>query len=407
MQLKANLILTVLLCFFLYGVFSAGEICEGKKKNLIFVMLTLSVFSIGAVMGLASAGCLGVLIASEVFVYFYTEGDFAKLQCNILLPGGWLLLCTLCLRLDGYLNASVAFTFLVWILFVLLSWQRGYLHCGNAAIVSVVYLILIGLDVSLTRWGDSILTRKRYEIILHAIILLLSLSFFGLLEITLRSYERGFQHSSKELREQMLAQQFQEVQAVYLNMRGWRHDYHNHIQVLKANLDQNQYGKAREYLNSIEQELSQVDTFIKSGNLMTDAILNSKLTLASQKHIKITCDAFVPEQLFLSDIDLCIILGNVLDNAIESCEKLTESERFLRIYLAMQKEQLYLSVQNSSVQIIDFEQKNYITTKRGNHGLGMKRVAAVVNKWNGFLNLNQEPGIFATEIMLPCPKEDV
>jgi sensor histidine kinase regulating citrate/malate metabolism len=225
---------------------------------------------------------------------------------------------------------------------------------------------------------------------------------FWLLELTLSKYEKGFLISTKELREQMLSQQYEEIQAVYLNMRGWRHDYHNHIQVLKANLDQEQLENARTYLNAIEDELRRVDTFIKSGNVMADAILNSKLTLAQQKKIAITCDAFLPEELFIHDIDLCTILGNVLDNAIESCEKLSEQDRFIRVYIALQKEQLYISIQNASVQEIDFEQKNYISTKRGNHGLGMKRVAAVVNKWEGYFHLCQEPGVFATEIMIPA-----
>ena len=149
-----------------------------------------------------------------------------------------------------------------------------------------------------------------------------------------------------------------------------------------------------------------MDSFVRSGNLMVDAILNSKITQAMNKEIQVTCDATLGEQLFISDMDMCIILGNVLDNAIESCEKIPKEQRFLRIYMAIVKEQLYISIQNAAPEILNFEERNYISTKRGNHGLGMKRVAAVVEKREGYLNLNNEPGIFGTEITIPKPAEN-
>lgn len=87
---------------------------------------------------------------------------------------------------------------------------------------------------------------------------------------------------------------------------------------------------------------------MKWGNMMTDAILNSKITMALKQKIDLNCDAFLPEKLFITDTDLCTLLGNILDNALESCEKLPEEKRFIRIYLAMVKEEFYLSVQNAS-----------------------------------------------------------
>ena len=75
--------------------------------------------------------------------------------------------------------------------------------------------------------------------------------------------------------------------------------------------------------------------------------------------------------------------------------------RWLRVYVAARGSQLYASIQNSAVEDPSFNQRNYISEKRGNHGLGMKRVAAVVEKYEGFLNLANEPGVFAAEVSLP------
>ena len=65
------------------------------------------------------------------------------------------------------------------------------------------------------------------------------------------------------------------------------------------------------------------------------------------------------------------------------------------------KHQLYLSVQNSAKEELDFDERNYISKKRGNHGLGMKRVKVLVDQYQGFLNLQNQPGIFAAEVLLP------
>ena len=102
----------------------------------------------------------------------------------------------------------------------------------------------------------------------------------------------------------------------------------------------------------------------------------------------------------VSDIDLCVILGNLIDNAIEACEKMEEG-RFIRLYIGTFQKQLYISVTNSTNEMIKKLDEEYITTKRGNHGHGLKRINLEVEKYGGYINRKNEPGIFVTEIMLP------
>ena len=86
---------------------------------------------------------------------------------------------------------------------------------------------------------------------------------------------------------------------------------------------------------------------------------------------------------------------------MEACEKIPPEARFLRVYCAVIKNQLYLSVQNSAKEELDFDERNYISKKRGNHGLGLKRVQVLADRYGGFLNLQNQPGIFAAEVLLP------
>ncbi len=374
---------------YLYYILTGCNICAGKIKNVVYMILSLFLLGVGGAFELLIPGVMGVLLVTAVFLYFYS--DLREKCWRAAIPGAFLLLCGWKLESYGYFDVVTAVIILTVMLYILLSAQRGYLRWNTLVIVFLINGLLM---------AGNLLFRDFW---IQLFLLCLSLLVFLLLEIALKNYELGYQETSKALQEKLMQRQFEEIRDIYLNMRGWRHDYHNHIQVLKADLDNGQADRARDYLNEIEHELDKVDTFVKSGNLMADAVLNSKLTLAVEQNIAINCDAYLPQELFLPDMDLCTILGNVLDNAMESCIKLPEEKRFIRIYISMVKKQFYLSVQNASQEIIGFEQKHYITTKRGNHGLGMKRVAAVVGRWNGYLNLNQEPGVFGTEITIPQP----
>ena len=205
-----------------------------------------------------------------------------------------------------------------------------------------------------------------------------------------------------EYQNRLLERQVQEVQNIYMTMRGWRHDYHNHLQSMKAYVKMGQYEKLDEYLALLEQDLDQVNQLIESGNVNLDAILNSKISLALKNGIEVDYKATCPEELTVSDTDLCALIGNLIDNAVEACEKLPEGERrFIRLYIGGLKKQLYISVTNATNEVVRKLDSEYITNKRGNHGHGLKRINLVVDKYEGYINRQNEPGVFVTEIMLP------
>lgn len=284
------------------------------------------------------------------------------------------------------------------VLLLLLGYERGYLRVWNGLLNLAVYALLgMVYYAGYTAQGWDTVVGTGFI----AGILALELLLFFSLEGTLFSYQRGFEAQTEQFQREILGHQYEEIREIYLNMRSWRHDYHNHLQVMKAQLAAGQAEEMKQYLDNLEQSLDSVDTYVKSGNLMADAILNSKLTLAEQRKIKINCKAVLPESLSVEDVDLCVLLGNLLDNALEACDQIPPEQRFLRVYMVVNKSQLYISIQNSAKEDLNFDEMNYISRKRGNHGLGMKRVKALVDKYDGYLMLANEPGIFAAELTLP------
>lgn len=191
-----------------------------------------------------------------------------------------------------------------------------------------------------------------------------------------------------------------EVRNSYAQMRAWRHAYHNHIQTLLALSDDPE--NVREYLLKLDSDLRSVDAVIKTGNVMVDAILNSKLSLVKSKDIAVNAKAVVPEKLPFSEVDLCIIIGNLLDNAMEACLLFPDrKESFIRVYIGTFKQQLYISVTNSVFGTPDKNGKYPSSKAEGNHGFGLLQIDRLTEKYGGYVNRQSEPGVFATEIMLP------
>ena len=144
--------------------------------------------------------------------------------------------------------------------------------------------------------------------------------------------KRTIRQQIVDYQDDLLEKHCEEVENMYRQMRGWRHDYHNHIQTMKAYLTMGQLEDLNRYFQELDQDLTTVDTVIKTGNVMIDAILNSKLSLAKDKNIRIEAKAIVPADLQVSEVDLSLIIGNLLDNAMEACMKRKNLSGFTLIF---------------------------------------------------------------------------
>lgn len=201
---------------------------------------------------------------------------------------------------------------------------------------------------------------------------------------------------------ELIETHYREVENMYRQMRGWRHDYRNHIQMLKALAAAGDLPGIREYLDKLDTDLNTVDTVLKTGNAMADAILNSKISLARSRHIPVQADARIPVKLRMSELDLCVILGNLFDNAIEASLLLPEEKRMIRIYMDMKNTQLYISFTNfTASKKLQKSGRLFRSTKGADHGLGLVRIDSIVDRLDGYISRNSEDGAFTTEILLP------
>ncbi|WP_179128574.1 sensor histidine kinase [Marinilactibacillus piezotolerans] len=229
-------------------------------------------------------------------------------------------------------------------------------------------------------------------IVLMIVLLMILLFLFFRQRRTIEQYK---------IQEKELDQYAVEVEIIYTQMRGIRHDYRNHLQVMNTLMQNKKTDELGSYIAQLTNELNQVDTIIRTGNTMIDAIVNTKLTAAKHRGIELDATAIAPKELSIEHVDLAIILGNLLNNAIEAATKKSETadDRFIRLYLAPMKNTLYISVTNT---MTENPRPSFLSLKRKNsRGYGLSRIDQAVDKYQGIVNRKWEDGVFATEVTLP------
>lgn len=218
-------------------------------------------------------------------------------------------------------------------------------------------------------------------------------------------YAKWHQQHFNRIQEQELDRYASEVEGIYRQMRGIRHDYRNHLQVIEAHLKIGENAQVLQYVQELTNELNQVDTIIRTGNTMIDAIVNTKLTVAKEKGVQVYATAIAPSELPMNVVDLTIVLGNLLSNAVEATThpKAKGTTQFIRLYIAPIRDNLYISITNTCV--IN-PQPKFISLKRINRqGYGIRRIDQIVDKYKGIVNRKWEEGVFATEVTISLANE--
>lgn len=199
-----------------------------------------------------------------------------------------------------------------------------------------------------------------------------------------------------------------EVQGIYREMRGYKHDFHNHLQTIKGQLEAGETERAIDYIRQLDDRLMHVDTLLKTGNISLDAILSAKLSQAKEAGIEVTVKANVPDGLLLTDLELSILVGSLLDNAIEACAAAGVTacgRQFIRVFMGMKGKMLYFSMLNSAGGKERKRGSLFASYKKGFHGFGLRRVEAILRQHDGWCKYNSEDGAFTSEFLVPAVED--
>ena len=188
-------------------------------------------------------------------------------------------------------------------------------------------------------------------------------------------------------------------------LRRFRHDYKNHMIVVTSLLNAGLADEAKEYLETIRVSSGMGEKKFLTGNFVADAILNNKLSLAEEFDIELSFSGVIPDK-GVEHADLCTVIGNLIDNAIEGTERFP-GKRYVRVRAAVRNGFLTVTVTNPVEKRIPIRGNRIRTTKSdaGNHGIGLKNVAAAVKKYNGNMVLSCDDSQFTADATMLLREE--
>ena len=237
--------------------------------------------------------------------------------------------------------------------------------------------------------------------------ILLNESFLIVLLCRIKSMQKNEQAAEKALQESAYQKQYMDSVAVLdEHVRKMRHDLKNHINTLNTLLSDEEHGqeRAKQYLLEYVRQTAALQEFVKTKNSVADAVLNAKLMYCKEQDIPavISVDKNIRG---LTQTELCCVLGNLLDNAIEAELKLSKAHRKIEIKIVMIEEVLDILIRNRIAEPVlqDVQKvKNIGTTKQDaeNHGFGLKNVREIVKKYDGFMDLYEDSGCFCVHIRI-------
>lgn len=191
----------------------------------------------------------------------------------------------------------------------------------------------------------------------------------------------------------------------YEDMRSYQHDINKHIFLIGELCRKNKFDELKDYVERLAECYDKVRT-VHTGNLIADTVISYSLgALRSEGNFRFQLDGHFPEKFFMEDVDFCVLLSNLLDNAKEALEKV-EGMRLIQMEVKRFQEKLYLTVSNNVAGgQIDFGH----TSKEDklHHGYGIRNIRRVVEKYSGTVQWRQECGMAVVSILFLCVEEQV
>ncbi len=180
----------------------------------------------------------------------------------------------------------------------------------------------------------------------------------------------------------------------------YRHDMRHHLSLIDACLADNNKEAAQKYIAQVESAIE--DTVVEKycGNYTVNLILSSYIAKAQNEAIQVETHIDLPEKNHISDMDLCVIFANAIENATNACKKIPLIEdRTLSIICKTRNDKLLIQIANSYAGEIRFVDEMPVSTIE-NHGLGTKSIAVVTQKYGGIYSFDARDNVFNTCIIL-------
>ena len=195
----------------------------------------------------------------------------------------------------------------------------------------------------------------------------------------------------------------------YDELRSIRHEIKNHNFYMKALLGEGKIDEAREYLDRVSSQDAEYLKSFDSGNYAVDVVMNHEMAVAKEQGVTLNHNILVPHTLPFRDEDICSLLSNLLDNAIEAAAQSGETGPSIDISMLPRQEYLFIRVTNPVDKTLPEKRRMTLETTKANHtelhGFGTRIIRRIAERYNGSVKYSMTGGIFITDVMLELPEE--
>ncbi|MGD8400960.1 MAG: GHKL domain-containing protein [Bacillota bacterium] len=285
---------------------------------------------------------------------------------------------------------------------ILTGWPRFILIFSLIAVV----LLVIGLDYyypDLIVKYDRILDVPALAVHLAVALAVMAVLIIGFSNIYLDEKARSEEYAKAvEAYYQQQLYYMENLEQLIYRLKAERHDFNHHLGVIYGLLEDREIEDARNYTQKLVNTAAEFQNMANIPYAIVRAMLNYKLSAVKENQIRLQLKINLPGGLPLNEFDVTIILGNLLDNAMEACAKIAAKDRYIDLSIRYKPNYLIIRIENPLGAGPVLQEGNNRTTKQDNqnHGFGLNNIEYLVNKNHGFFKIGRENGIFAASIAL-------
>lgn len=274
--------------------------------------------------------------------------------------------------------------------FIMLAW---------IPVVSV-YFEMVSFDIS-----RQYPNYDRFAGFASVVLLLTNYMIFDSYDWVNRSVQLKAQNKLFVQQIQLCSRQTAEQEATYKELRRLRHDMKNHLTSLLGMIDSGNDNEARAYIENLlnDGKIIKSGDISRTGNIIVDSLINYKYSKAKELGIKFTANVFIPTELPFKNENIVIILGNLIENAIEACVKVDKNNRYIRLEMCYEKNMLQICIKNRCTGVINKNSSGDIeTTKedKANHGMGLLSIKMAAKEYDGDVLIKNEENEFTVVVVL-------
>lgn len=417
-------LITIYISFYFFDRFLVKTERSKPVTGLIFILLVIVrissslTFSDTKILALASLvyyalmvvvvfdGSMVLRIASGAFIVVFgvmTEGITVTILSFGAKNNLFEALDNLTLFVIGAIISKLLMLLLIRILIRLIKSKQHYIAVPYLSFIISIPIISIALVVYLADVHSIIVSTDSKLLFAMFGIFYINVIAFAVFEGIIRKSEENERYRLENEKFRMEKEYYENVMNDQEYVKAIKHDMKNTMISLQTCIKSGDYSHLNDILGRLNDELDRSDV-IHTGNVTVDAVVNNKLHLHSDKKIDVTLEARLPEVINIDDLDICVLLGNAIDNAIEACDRL-DKDKFIDIKMKYDRRSLFISVVNScnDAELVK-SQGRYLSLKPSDQqirGFGLKNIERIIKSYEGNLTIKNENNHFTIAMVIP------